>query len=115
MTRHVGGSLLPSNDATVLKAKTGLHGSFETRVLPDLDTHGLFFARNTGEFAGSFMLIATHANGYSCDELAKRLIAAWESGDTERALAQFDYVLACGGMGMSRDRIEYLAATGWKA
>ena len=114
MTRHIGGSLLPSNDRQVLTPKAGKFGTFETRPLPDLDTHGLFFARVAGEFAGLPMLIAMHPNGYSCDELAKRILAAWEGGDQARALAQFDYILQCGGLGSSRDAITRLIETGWQ-
>lgn len=106
--RHVGGSILPSAEPLTYKQKTGLHGTFETRPLPDLDTHGLFYARNKGEFAGVFILIAMHPNGYSCDELAKRAIEAWESKATFRAMRQFEYILACGGIGQSAERMRFI-------
>jgi hypothetical protein len=38
MNRHVGGSILPSSDAKVLQIKTGEHGVFQVRVLPELHT-----------------------------------------------------------------------------
>lgn len=41
MTRHIGGSLLPSAGWGVYGVKPGLHGSFETRPLEEHDTHGL--------------------------------------------------------------------------
>lgn len=106
-------SILPGSDAAVLRPKAGLFGTFETRPLPELETHGLFYARAAGEFAGRFTLIAMHANGHSCDELAKRLIAAWDSGDAKPAIEQFQYLLRCGGLGRSVVAIAALAAGGW--
>jgi hypothetical protein len=107
MTRHIGGSLLPSAGWDVYGVKPGLHGSFETRPLEEHDTHGLFYSHGVGETGGEFVLIASHPNGYSCDELAKRMIAAWAGGDGHRrALDQFDYILACGGVGVERAVIE---------
>lgn len=111
MTRHIGGSILPSASREVYETKQGKHGSFQTRPVAELDTHGLFFARNEGEFAGVYILIASHPNGYSCDHLAKRILEAWEPQDPRsvgRALEQFDYILSCGGMGKSRTAIEYI-------
>lgn len=105
---NIGGSLLPSGSRETYARKTGLRGMFETRPLPDLDTHGLFFAPSEGEFAGHYQLIASHPNGFTCDELAKRIIAAWAGGSPDRALEQFDYALACGGLGVRRQAIEYL-------
>lgn len=106
MSRNIGGSVLPSSDRFVLQVKSGKFGSFTTKALPDLDTHGLFWARNYGEYAGYEMLIAMHPNGYSCDELAKRIIAAWDTGDTARAFDQVNYILDCGGMAQSPTRME---------
>lgn len=107
--RHIGGSILPSGSPEVYKEKTGKFGSFQTRPLPDLDTHGLFYARNSGEFAGKFILIAMHSNGHSCDALAKRIINAWETKDPERAMEQAQYILDCGGMMKSLTTMRYIA------
>jgi len=111
MTRHIGGSLLPSGSPEVYRPKIGQHGTFETRPLHEIDTHGLFYSAPAGAVDHGPMLIAMHPNGYSCDELAKRIIAAWR-GETppERALDQFDFILACGGMGKSRSAIEHIAS-----
>ncbi len=106
--RNIGGSLLPSGSPQVYAPKVGAHGTFETRPLAELDTHGLFYARATGEFAGRFILIASHPNGYTCDELARRIIAAWNGGPVERALQQFDFALDCGGTGKRRETIEQI-------
>jgi hypothetical protein len=90
--------------------KAGVYGSFETRPIEEHDTHGLFYSHGHGETGGEFVLIASHPNGYSCDELAKRMIAAWATGDGHRrALDQFDYILVCGGLGVERAAIEDLA------
>lgn len=111
--RHIGGSLLPSGGPDVYRSKRGAHGDFETRPLPDLDTHGLFYARNSGDYAGQFILVAMHPNGYSCDELAKRILAAWESGKPERALQQADYILKCGGLSKDTETMRRLAQGDW--
>lgn len=91
--RHIGGSILASNNSEVLKPKKGIYGTFETRVMASEDTHALFFEG---------IRIASHPNGFSCDVLAKRLMTAWETGtleDRKHAVAQFDYILDCGGKG----------------
>ncbi len=107
--RHIGGSLLPSGGPEVYLSKRGEHGDFETRPLPDLDTHGLFYAPR----GHTFRLIAMHPNGYSCDELAKRILDAWESGKPERALQQADYILKCGGLSIDLDAMRRLAQGDW--
>jgi len=106
MTRNIGGSLLPSAGAETYRAKEGKFGTFEIRPILDADSHGLFYARNYGDCAGTFILIAMHPNGYSCDNLAERIIAAWNNeGAANRAIQQFDYILACGGLTESRENV----------
>ena len=83
--RTIGGSLLPSNDSRVLSPL----GNMQVRVIEELDTHGLFLNSLKGE-----TLLAMHPNGYSCRELAERIA----SGNTEKVLAQVEYILACGGL-----------------
>ncbi len=77
-TRHIGGSLLPSNDRQVLMPL----GSLCVRVLAAEDTHGLYDGDEP---------LAKHPNGYSCYELAKRI----RSGRCARE--QAEYIVACGG------------------
>lgn len=74
--------------------------------MPEADTYGLFFTTN-----GSTSCLAQHSNGYSCHNLAVRLIEVW-AGKREPAyaLAQFDYILACGGLGTARGSIVHIAA-----
>lgn len=101
--RHIGGSILASNNSEVLKPKKGIYGAFETRVMTAEDTHALFFEG---------VRVASHPNGFSCDVLAKRILRAWETGapeDQKHAMAQFDYILDCGGTG---DRWAILSLVG---
>lgn len=93
--RNIGGSLLPSSDARILRPMPGRTGTFQVRALPELDTHGLFHDTR---------LLVTHANGYSCHSLAERIL----TGKIDHALEQFDYILACGGLGVARATIEEL-------
>ncbi len=105
MSRHVGGSLLPSNSKEVLKLRVSTLGDLQVRVLESADTYALFY-RATG--AESFRMIASHPNGFSCAELADRMIHAWTMPLTEsrcaRVLQQFDYILDCGGGGLCMKR-----------
>lgn len=99
--RRIGGSILPSSEPRILQPMQGAHGTLQVRPLPELDTHGLFMGEQ---------LLASHSNGFSCHNLAERILAAWEGKrDVEYALEQFDYILRCGGMGKSRESIEYIA------
>ena len=109
MNRHIGGSILPSSDPLVLQTKTGEHGVFQVRALPELDTHALYFARTAADLGTDEVMVASHPNGYSCDTLGKRTIAAWSDGAVEHALGQFDHIITCGGRGVDRDLVEALA------
>lgn len=109
MNRHIGGSILPSSDPLVLQTKTGEHGVFQVRALPELDTHALYFARTAADLGTDEVMVASHPNGYSCDTLGKRTIAAWSDGAVEHALGQFDHIITCGGRGVDRDMVEALA------
>lgn len=101
-THHIGGSLLPSSEPRILQPQKGAHGTLQVRSLPELDTYGLFL--------GESQLLATHSNGYSCNVLAERILAAWHGErDVTYAMEQFDYILACGGLGRQRASIEYIA------
>lgn len=76
--------------------------------MPELDTHGLFLLDLNQP--GNEQLLAMHPNGYSCHSLAERILAAWRKERTVAyVLEQFDYILRCGGLGKSRDTIEYIA------
>lgn len=95
-------SILPNSSPQILAALPGKHGTFQVRLIAGLDDHGLFFGES---------LIAIHNNGYSCHNLAERIIAAWENkGSVARAMEQFDYILRCGGLGKSRESVEWIAS-----
>lgn len=95
-------SILPNSAAHILQPITGKHGTFQVKWIPVLDDHGLFFDGRC---------IATHNNGFSCHNLAQRLLDVWEGKrQPDYALQQFDYILACGGTGNSRSDVEWLAA-----
>lgn len=109
MSRHVGGSLFPSNNKEVLQLRESALGDLQVRVLESADTHALFY-RATG--AESFRMVASHPNGFSCAELADRMIHAWTMPLTDsrcaRVLEQFDYIIDCGGLCMKRSAFEEL-------
>jgi hypothetical protein len=68
-------------------------GGFRVQWHEELDMHILY--RDGQRIAG-------HHNGFSCHCLAQRILG----GDLERALAQFDYIKACGGRHyISRDAV----------
>lgn len=109
--RNIGGSILPSNNREALRLKEHANGSLQVRVLKEADTHGLYFKHPADT---EFILIAAHPNGFSCDELGKRIIDVWnKKGDVNRAMAQFDYILDCGGLGMKRSSMEAIINQLW--
>jgi elongation factor P hydroxylase len=61
-----------------------MKGGLQVRWDDGMDSHVLYHGENR---------IASHHNGFSCHNLAERMLA----GNEERALAQFDYITACGG------------------
>ena len=94
-TKNIGGSILASSDASILKPMQGVFGTFQVKALQELDTHGLFLT----DARGYTNLIAMHPNGYSCHNLAKRTCEVWKGEKPyEYAIEQYKYILACGGM-----------------
>jgi hypothetical protein len=84
--RNIGGSLPPSSEPRILEPINTPVGIMQVRAIPEEDTHGLFDVES-GE------LIAKHANGYSCYELAERI----SKGNGARARDQAIYIIAYGG------------------
>lgn len=117
---HFGGSILPSSDASTLQAQTGKWGSFQVKPILELETYGLwhmFRAEPSPEGAkgaeGKYYshIIAMHPNGYSCKNLADRILMAWAGErDADYAFAQFQYILDCGGMGIKPESMRYIIA-----
>lgn len=94
--RHIGGSLLPSNDPTILRPLYASFGTLQVIALPDLDTHALFRTDERGT-----SMVAQHPNGFSCHELAKQMVA----GNESRVRDQVEHILACGGLARHVDHI----------
>lgn len=93
-------SILPNSDATIFKPVNTEHGVFQVKLIPLIDDHGLFL---------DGFLIVVHNNGYSCHNLAKRILDVWQ-GKRDRlyAVDQFDYILQCGGLGCSKTSLEWI-------
>lgn len=82
MTQHKGTrSILPNSSAAILAS---MAGGLQVRWHAELDLHVLYHIERQ---------IAGHHNGFSCHELAVRMLA----GNESRAVAQFEYITACGG------------------
>ena len=52
-----------------------------------------------------WMALAMHANIYSCEGLALRMLKAWDEPEVRfvRAVEQFDFILRCGGLAIARE------------
>ncbi|MBP5855669.1 hypothetical protein KAJ83_01510 [Marivibrio halodurans] len=74
-------SVLPNSSAEILRP---MDDGLRVHWHSEMDLHVLY--RNGQRIAG-------HHNGFSCHELAKRILAA----NPRRAIEQFDYIRACGG------------------
>lgn len=96
MTRHIGGSLLPSSAPHILQRIPFASGALQVRALADLDTHALFHTHDRGE-----SIVAMHPNGYSCRELAERIVQR----DEKRIRDQAEYIQLCGGVTRHHDHI----------
>ncbi len=110
---HFGGSLLPSSDATVMRPRVGKHGTFTVVALHEIEEHALFYRSATHTHhvkqpdTWPGIMIATHANGFSCSNLADRIMSVWEGQrDSDYAIAQFRYILDCGGLGKKESTID---------
>lgn len=89
MTRHMGKSLLPSEGRDTFDVVDLPGGRVQVRACEGLETYVLLVLHD----GGGVSVLAGHANGHSCRELARRMA----SGNLECALAQRTYILACGG------------------
>ena len=97
---NIGGSLLPSTPRA--SERTYAHARGTLRVVPsvELDTHFLTLGQR---------ILAEHPNGYSCAELAKRIVAAWDDPcvvSSRRVLEQARYIVDCGGMAKTTQAFE---------
>lgn len=113
----IGGGLMPSCDPPILNPVVGKHGTFEIRPLPVLDTHGLFFATNHGDYAGQFGIIALIPNAYSLKLLVDRILetTCWGgTADVIPAIEEYDRILESGGLSIERVRMGALVWKGWR-
>lgn len=99
MTRHMAGSLLPSQSSRTLAPVTV--GDWEFKIIPAPDLQTYVLTANGSN-------LASHPNSYSLRELVDR-IAAHHNGKTtaNRVHEQWDYILACGGMTRSNTALDY--------
>lgn len=87
--KNIGNSILPSSNSDTFKPVD--LPCFRVGVVvasKDLDTHAVLIDGG---------MVCTHPNGHSCKELLNRIAAG------EKAVEQFDYILACGGTGIRRE------------
>lgn len=89
---NIGGSILPSNCPEILQPIPCAFGTLRVVPIPEIDTHVLTLSTSAGTFT-----IASHPNGYSCHSLAKHMA----EGNTDKAVKQADYIVACGGTSVS--------------
>lgn len=88
MKKHnIGGSVFSSSSEQILKPITWSLGVLQVR--PDIknDTHELVWVAGESE-----TVLAEHPNGFSCHELAKRIVAGRND-----AQDQAEYIIRCGG------------------
>jgi hypothetical protein len=102
-----GAPLLPPCNSETEQIMPGKFGRLQVRALPEADTFALFYLANPNEgITRGWTMLATHPNGHSCKELARRILATWEGkGDGARAVEQYDFILRCGGLGRSLETI----------
>ena len=105
MGRNIGGSILASSDPIILKPKQISTGVLQVIPHEEFDTHILVFTRNGTDYKNKLVM---HPNGYSCENLAKRLIALLDNTDPKKdeglrknVAEQREYILDCGGMASS--------------
>jgi hypothetical protein len=91
-------SILPNSCERILRPIPCKCGHMQVRWMEDADSHGLFITHDRGE-----SLIAMHHNGYSCHNLAERML----TGNLERVEQQALYITDCGGLAASMERIRY--------
>ena len=104
---RIGGSILPSSEPRILQPITGKYGVLQVIPVEALDTYALQYTfprpKREGDKGNEpdtyTTTIVTHPNGYSCHNLADRIIKVWNGEVADmHALKQFDYILDCGGM-----------------
>ena len=102
MKKSAETSILGNSPHTVGKEQSTPYGKFQIDWVPAIDAHVLMYE---GPAYGGVICIATHHNGYSCQEIVYRVV----KGDFARVKSQLQYIKDCGGMGRNEsvfDEIE---------
>lgn len=91
--KNIGGSILPSSSPEILRPLkfTSMLWAGDLQVIAneEKDTHELWLVISDSERH----VLASHPNGFSCFELAKRI----SNRERVRASEQAVYIVACGG------------------
>lgn len=105
-----GAPLLPGSSPEIRKPIDTPRAVFRVAPVDQLEVHALM-VQVKGEEMHAPWPLAMHANGYSCHELAKRIITYWDAPSVERkqrAVDQFIYITDCGGLKRSQAALYYL-------
>ncbi len=94
------GSVLASEDHKTLEPIR--YGRFFFRVLraPTMQSYVAGYTRQDNPTG--FSPLVSHPNGHSCKNLIERIVGG------KQPMEQFDYILRCGGMGISRESFQNL-------
>ena len=81
----------------------GKYGKLEVTAVDSLKMGAVRYCPTGADHLS--LLLAMHANVYSCEELLRRTLKAWEdpAARLNRAMAQFDFIIRCGGLGIARE------------
>ncbi len=96
MRRNIGGSLLASSSPQILTPLEHALGALIVVEVPEDDTHALVLRQG-----GQERELARHPNGFSCRNLAERIVTVCVAKERNAswAMDQLDYILRCGGSG----------------
>lgn len=100
---NFGGSLLPSENNDTCTPQAWGADTLTVKRVPEREVYQLWLSDR--------VLIAEHANGHSCKELADRMIAAKMMGSWNRANEQRRYIRQCGGVTCDESVFDAFAPT----
>lgn len=94
---HMAGSILPSEDCRTLLPIAFANGVLQVERLTERETYALAWTA----IDAAPVYLAAHPNGHSCRCLAERMA----TDTAERAEAQREYIVRCGGHAVSPDAL----------
>jgi hypothetical protein len=112
--RNFGGSIFASESHDTLEPLTFQGATLQVRPIVEAEFYILEF---TAPGAPGPACLASHSNGHSVHQLAKRILAYWQAGAEtcntarQRAADQWEHILACGGMTKNRESLDYALNT----